>query len=1385
MAAGGSAPIGFDVFLSHGGPDKPWVQTLRDELGKLGLRAFLDVRELQPGENWTLRLSQELLHSRAMALVLSAGTLQRGWVDQEWTSFLAAHGPTAGRLVPVLLDDVVLPPFLNTLQAINARHRDAAQTARELAERVGRPGTLPEGDVRRLYFGQDLAFVLERGTDGDGETPTAAATLAVAVIDPTGRRREIVPPWRQDSRFTAARIGFSTLSRQPVESDADRAELHKHAVTLGELLFGFLFDDRTLALLGEATLPGQPRPLVTIRSDDVALQALPWELLHHDGRFLVRDGVVDLARSDTRPVGPGGVLPAPAPAPAAAASFVLVVNVSAPEGSGLDYETESYRITRALADHCDLIPTELGSLQDLVETVAARRPTGLHFSGHGGPGFLVFEDDEGRESKVDVAALVDSLRRRDPAGRLPAFFYLANCHGNDPAALRAGQPGVESLAARLHRDGVAQVVAYSGPIVDALSTEAEVMLYAALAAGHTTRFAVGMARDALRRPAPPTGRVVLREPSHGTNAQQARATHPFAWSQLVLYHRGPDHPLSPLPDGTAAPQQLGPDMPQRTFLDAGTRRLLTTGFIGRRTELHALRRRVRAGQRVFVLQGLGGLGKSTLALHMIRDILRAGNDLCTLWCQDAEKAEGPDGIAVALLGQLLDFCRKRFGAGWEAVVQQVDRLAGDDPARRFAAFLDVLVANVPRLVVYLDNLESLLVGPAAAADPAAFAGWRTPALGAIWSALAESARDTAKLHLVASCRYRHADFRGQALIPVSPLPRDALFRLMGWFPGLRRLCTASRAGLVRRLEGHPRAVEFANDLVEHALEDWEENHGRPWRLPDAATADDLAREWSELVEPVLPQVGEQLRDDLLFDALWDRVLDPRARCMLYRMTLLRRPWDAELMRVLGDEDEPPEVADATARRLSRTSLLEQVELRTDDGPTRFFTIHPATAHFVADRFGTDPALCLATHRRVGTVYDARARISPYIEDNFEAGHHLFQAGEYDRSCELLEPASAWLQNHGRVREGLQILEPFLAGAVRDALEPLRRGRLLGAVGTAYFRLGQAERAIGYFEQQVKIAREIGDRQSEGNGLTHLGVCYKDLGQVKRAIGYYEQALVIDRELGDRRGEGADLGNLGIAYARLGEVERAIGSYEQQLVIAREIGDRGGEGNALGSLGNAYANLGEVERAIGYYEQALVIIREIGDRRGEGNALGSLGTAYARLGEVEQAIGYYEQQLVIVHEIGDRRGEGIALGNLGTAYAHLGEVERAIGSYEQQLVIVREIGDRRGEGNALGNLGVAYADLGEVERAIGYYEQQLVIVREIGDRQGEGVALGNLGIAYARLGEVERAIGYLEQALSIGQEIKDPRIVQNVTANLERLRGGGGTVPEGGGAPDVG
>lgn len=164
------------------------------------------------------------------------------------------------------------------------------------------------------------------------------------------------------------------------------------------------------------------------------------------------------------------------------------------------------------------------------------------------------------------------------------------------------------------------------------------------------------------------------------------------------------------------------------------------------------------------------------------------------------------------------------------------------------------------------------------------------------------------------------------------------------------------------------------------------------------------------------------------------------------------------------------------------------------------------------------------------------------------------------------------------------------------------------------------------------ARASKARYDEASFLTLLGLAYDNLGDARKAIEYYEQRLAIAREIEDRRGEGIALGNLGVAHKNLGDARKAIEYYEQCLVIHREIRDRKGEGSDLCNLGLAYADLGDARKAIDYYEQHLAIAREIGDKRGEGNALFNMSLSLDKLGQSAKAIDLVKSALEIYEQI---------------------------------------------------------------------------------------------------------------------------------------------------------
>ena len=316
-------------------------------------------------------------------------------------------------------------------------------------------------------------------------------------------------------------------------------------------------------------------------------------------------------------------------------------------------------------------------------------------------------------------------------------------------------------------------------------------------------------------------------------------------------------------------------------------------------------------------------------------------------------------------------------------------------------------------------------------------------------------------------------------------------------------------------------------------------------------------------------------------------------------------------------------------------------------------------------------------------------------------------------------------------------------------------RHLVALGDSYNDLAEVNHAMGCYEQALEIAREACDRRGEAEALSGLGAAHYLGGGLKRACDLHREALELFSRVGPRRREADSLGNLGLAYFATGDLRNALILFDQQLKAAREIGDRRGESQALGGLGTTHYAMGDTERAAELFNQQLTITREIGDRRGEASALGNLGSAYAALKRHRQAIAFHEQALLVAREIGDRRGEASALGGLGIAEYLDGNLSRSIELLNKQLRLASELGDRRGEAIALSNLGEAYVASGDYQIATEILTSAFNIASQIGDIQAQANALFNLSLALDQTGDRKQAIAQAEIALELFEIAEHP------------------------------
>ncbi|XP_065410442.1 G-protein-signaling modulator 2 isoform X4 [Chrysemys picta bellii] len=272
-------------------------------------------------------------------------------------------------------------------------------------------------------------------------------------------------------------------------------------------------------------------------------------------------------------------------------------------------------------------------------------------------------------------------------------------------------------------------------------------------------------------------------------------------------------------------------------------------------------------------------------------------------------------------------------------------------------------------------------------------------------------------------------------------------------------------------------------------------------------------------------------------------------------------------------------------------------------------------------------------------------------------------------------------------------------------DQLGEAKASGNLGNTLKVLGNFEDAIVCCQRHLDISRELNDKVGEARALYNLGNVYHSKGKnvacagthdpgelpdevkaaLQKAADYYEENLTIVTELGDRAAQGRAYGNLGNTHYLLGNFRNAVIAHEQRLLIAKEFGDRAAERRAYSNLGNAYIFLGEFETASEYYKKTLQLARQLKDRAVEAQACYSLGNTYTLLQDYEKAIDYHLKHLTIAQELNDRIGEGRACWSLGNAYTALGNHDQAMHFAEKHLEISREVGDRSGELTARLNL----------------------------------------------------------------------------------------------------
>ncbi|XP_041862985.1 G-protein-signaling modulator 2-like isoform X2 [Melanotaenia boesemani] len=271
-------------------------------------------------------------------------------------------------------------------------------------------------------------------------------------------------------------------------------------------------------------------------------------------------------------------------------------------------------------------------------------------------------------------------------------------------------------------------------------------------------------------------------------------------------------------------------------------------------------------------------------------------------------------------------------------------------------------------------------------------------------------------------------------------------------------------------------------------------------------------------------------------------------------------------------------------------------------------------------------------------------------------------------------------------------------------DELGEAKASGNLGNTLKLLGRYDEAVVCCQRHLDITKAIYDKVGQARALYNFGNIYHAKGKnicwsgaepgefpeeakiaLRKAAYYYEANLSVAKELGDRAAQGRTCGNLGNTYYLLGDFQSSVAAHEKRLLIAKEFGDKSAERRAHCNLGNAHIFLRQFEVAAGHYKRTLQLARLLKDRAVEAQACYSLGNTYTLLQDYERAIDYHLKHLVIAQDLKDRVGEGRAYWSLGNAHTALGNHEKAMYFAEKHLEIAKETGDKSGEATARMNL----------------------------------------------------------------------------------------------------
>ncbi|MEU7740385.1 BTAD domain-containing putative transcriptional regulator [Nonomuraea sp. NPDC049158] len=304
--------------------------------------------------------------------------------------------------------------------------------------------------------------------------------------------------------------------------------------------------------------------------------------------------------------------------------------------------------------------------------------------------------------------------------------------------------------------------------------------------------------------------------------------------------------------------------------------------------------------------------------------------------------------------------------------------------------------------------------------------------------------------------------------------------------------------------------------------------------------------------------------------------------------------------------------------------------------------------------------------------DATAWLDAELPVLLAVGAHAAEHGRHPHAFFLSTTLFPFLEERGRRGAALTLHLQTLA-AVRRAEDRRSEGRTLADLARTHHAMGNVVQAVQYAQEAISVCRAAGDPEGEAVGHHYLGHSLECQGNLHGAQDHYQQALDLFQAADKYVGTGVLLTDVGRIYGQLGKPDLARDYLEQAQRINHQIGSPSGLWNTLLSLGDLHSDQGEHDAARHALERAYAISRDLGPHL-QAETLNAMGAAAHAMGDHNQALIDHDAALALAKEIDDPHEA--AHGHLGLAKARhaLGHTALARTHAQAALLLLEELGN---------------------------------------------------------------------------------------------------------------